>query len=77
MIVSVLLKCALEETCSAWMWRLSGASLKDRKKIKEEETWSQLVSSNILFALGGRIYNLQRGGGFGGGGRFVETPMSC
>jgi len=44
MIVSVLLKCALEETRSAWMWRLCSASLKDRRKMAEKETWSQPVS---------------------------------
>lgn len=54
MILSVLLKCALEETRSAWVWRLSSASLKDRRKIEEEETWSQLVSSNILGSFGRR-----------------------
>lgn len=75
MIVSVLLKCALEETRCAWMWRLSSASLKDRSKIAEEEISSQLVSFNILFALGGGIYNLQRGGDMGSGRCFVDTRV--
>lgn len=37
MIMSVLLKCAREETLAAWMWRLSSASLKDRRETAEEE----------------------------------------
>lgn len=63
----MLLKCALEETLTAWMWRLSSASLKDRRKIAEEETWGQFVSFSVLFALGGGIYNLQRSGDLGVG----------
>lgn len=75
MIVSVLLKCALEETRCAWMWRLSSASLKDIRKIAEEEISSQPLSFNILFALGGGRYNLQRGGDLGSGRFCVDTHV--